>query len=366
MWLGILATVFLVAAGGVAFLMIRALRFGFPKKLYEKNRALGILASLWPIVVCLPFLFAGVFAFVIAFIHLFVIWALTDAAVWVIRKLAKKGAATRYINGFVALSITAVYLAYGWIMAHNVLETSYRLTADKPLGKQSIRVVALADLHAGVTLDGDEFAEQCARINALNPDVVVVGGDFVDDDTSRKDMIRACEALGTLTPTYGVYFVYGNHDKGYFRGGSFSAEELHEHLLRNNVTVLTDEIAEVNENLCIVGRRDASNRDRKSAAELMASIDPAKYVIMLDHQPTDYDAIEQCAPDLVISGHTHGGHVFPAGQIGLLMGANDALYGMEMRGDTAFLVTSGISGWAIPFKTLTVSEIVVIDVLQQN
>ena len=99
-----------------------------------------------------------------------------------------------------------------------------------------------------------------------------------------------------------------------------------------------------------------------SAEALMADIDDSKYVIMLDHQPNDYDAIAKAAPDLVISGHTHGGHIFPAGPVGLLMGANDAVYGLETRENTSFIVTSGMSGWEIPFKTFCVSEYVVIDI----
>ncbi|MBQ9744193.1 MAG: metallophosphoesterase [Clostridia bacterium] len=362
MWLGIFAGVTLIAIFAIVFLMRGALRFGFCKKLYERNKPLGILSSIWPIVICLPFLFVGFVAFVIAFIHLFFFWVLTDLTVFIIRKLAKKGSAKRYINGFIAISLTVIYLTYGWIMAHNVIQTDYDIKTDKSLGKESFRVVAIADLHSGITLDGDDFLEECKRINALKPDIVVVCGDFVDDDTSREDMIKSCEALGTLDTKYGVFFVYGNHDRGYFRNGAFSTEELYYHLSKNKVKVLSDETVAINDNMYIIGREDASRKDRKTAQTLMQGIDPSKFVIMLDHQPTDYDAIAKGSPDLVISGHTHGGHIFPAGQIGMLMGANDFLYGLEKQGNTSFIVTSGISGWAIPFKTLTVSEFVVIDI----
>ena len=77
------------------------------------------------------------------------------------------------------------------------------------------------------------------------------------------------------------------------------------------------------------------------------------------------DSEAAAGADLVLSGHTHGGHVFPAGQIGMLMGANDCLYGTQRRGDTDFVVTSGISGWGIPFKTGAISEFVVIDIIRQ-
>ena len=362
MWLGIFAGIFLLAALGAAYLMKGALRFGFSKKLYERNKILGILSSLWPIALCLPFLAVGTVAFVIAFVHLFAIWALTDLVAFIIRKIRKKEKSKRYLNGFIALALTAVYLTYGWVMAHTVFETNYSLTTEKPLGQDNLRVVALADLHIGTTIDGSELFKECARINATKPDLILIGGDFVDDATSREDMVEACAALGTLESKYGVYLVWGNHDKGYFRRGTFDNDELYQELVKNNVTLLADNAVAINENVCLIGRNDRSHRNRKSAEALMQGIDESKYVIMLDHQPNDYDAIAKASPDLVISGHTHGGHIFPAGPIGLLMGANDSVYGLEKREDTSFIVTSGLSGWEIPFKTFAVSEFVVIDI----
>ena len=97
-------------------------------------------------------------------------------------------------------------------------------------------------------------------------------------------------------------------------------------------------------------------------SELMKGLDKSKYTIVIDHQPNAYDEEADSGADLVLSGHTHGGHIFPAGQIGLLIGANDRVYGTEKRENTNFVVTSGISGWAIPFKTFTISEYVVIDI----
>lgn len=365
MWLGILgilASVFLLALAGAAYIMRGALRFGFSKNLYEKNKILGILSSFWPIALCLPFLAVGLVAFVIAFVHLFLIWALTDLVGFTLRTLRKKEKRARYLNGWIALALTAVYLTYGWVMAHTVFQTNYTLETEKTLGKESLRVVALADLHVGTTLDGEDFAKECRRINAAKPDLVLIVGDFVDDESSHEDMVTACSALGDLQSTYGVYFVLGNHDKGYYRHDSFEIDDLYHELAKNNVTLLADDAVAITETVTLIGRNDRSHPNRQSAEALMQTVDEDQYVIMLDHQPNDYDAITKASPDLVISGHTHGGHIFPAGEIGLMMGANDNLYGLEQRGDTSFLVTSGISGWAIPFKTFTLSEFVVIEI----
>ena len=82
--------------------------------------------------------------------------------------------------------------------------------------------------------------------------------------------------------------------------------------------------------------------------------------MVLDHQPNDYDAEAESGADLVLSGHTHGGQLIPVNLFISL--ANDKTYGMEKRGNTNFIVTSGISDWAIKFKTGCRSEFNVIDV----
>ena len=69
--------------------------------------------------------------------------------------------------------------------------------------------------------------------------------------------------------------------------------------------------------------------------------------------------------DLVVSGHTHGGQLFPVNRAGEWIGANDRTYGTEKRDKTTFVVTSGISAWAIWFKTGTKSEFVVIDIIEE-
>ena len=96
--------------------------------------------------------------------------------------------------------------------------------------------------------------------------------------------------------------------------------------------------------------------------ELIQNLDNDKYTIVLDHQPTDYEKQAQSEVDLVLSGHTHGGQLFPLNQVGKWIGANDAIYGHEKRKRTDFIVTSGISSWAIQFKTGTKSEFIVIDI----
>ena len=175
-------------------------------------------------------------------------------------------------------------------------------------------------------------------------------------------MVDATNALGKLITKYGVYFIYGNHDKGYYNKRSYNANDIEKELNNNNVIILEDASMEINDNIIIFGRRDRSDLNRVAAEELTKNVDKNKYIIMLDHEPNDYDNYVKSQTDLVLSGHTHGGQLIPLGQIGLLLGANDSVYGMKSVGKITFIVNSGISDWAIKFKTGTVSEYTVIDI----
>ena len=354
----------LILAGIITFLCVWYLarkigKFSFVRRCGEKHRLLARLISLLPVLALGVTAFINVTTFLVVLLHFVLGFAICDLVCFVIRKISNKKI-NPDIKGAAAIILTVVYLCIGWFSAHNVVRTHYTVYTDKPVSGD-LRVVEIADTHLSVTLDGAKFKKQIERIAAEKPDVLVIAGDFVDDDSKKSDMILACDALGKLNTTYGVYFVYGNHDDGYMRYRDFTGEDLLYNLNKNGVTVLKDDIAEIDGTYNIIGRRDRSEHSRKTAAELMSTAD-GKYTIMLDHQPNDYKAEAESKVDLVLSGHTHGGHIFPAGLIGLMFGANDKVYGAERIDDTDFVVTSGMSGWAIPFKTFAKSEYVVIDI----
>lgn len=348
------------SGGGVFYLYTRIMKF----KSIENLGVYGkILAFALPALITAIIVFAlgmSFFNSIIILLHLVVFWSLCDFVAVILRKIIKREAKV-YLAGIFAIVITVAYLGAGWYSAHNVVATEYNFTTEKNIG-EDIRIVMIADAHIGVTLDGVDFAREMSRISDEEPDVVVVVGDFVDDETEREDMITACKALGMLKTKYGVYFSFGNHDEGYFRGRGFSANELINELESNGVTVLEDEAVLVGDSVCLVGRLDRSSHGRKDMNAIVSELDMTKYIVVLDHQPNDYSAEAEAKVDLVLSGHTHGGHIFPAGPIGVLIGSNDRYYGTEKRDKTDFVVTSGISGWALPFKTFARSEYVVIDI----
>ena len=178
-------------------------------------------------------------------------------------------------------------------------------------------------------------------------------------------MIKSCEGLGLLNTKYGVYFIYGNHDKGYFNYRNFNDKDLRKQLEKNNVIILEDEIRLINDFIYIVGRQDSQEKNRLSAEELVDNLDKNKYIICLDHKPTDYGNEVNAGFDLVLSGHTHGGQIWPLGQISVFMGINDNNYGLKKIDNTNFIVSSGIGDWTIKFKIGAISEYVVIDLINK-
>ena len=362
MWLLLFGGAILLSLAGLGYLLFCFHRFSFLAKLGAAHPALSWLCALLLVASLGLFARINVPTLVVVLLHLPMAFLLCGALALLFGKLT--GRAVPYdLRGACALLLTAVWLTAGWINAHRVSETDYALRTDKTV--EPLRLALIADSHLGVTLDGEGFARELEKIQSLRPDLVVIAGDFVDDDSRGADLTRACEALAALETRCGVYYVYGNHDRGYFDSRDFSASQLRRALEGAGVTILEDACVPIGEGYTLIGRRDRSNAERMEIEELTAGLDARRYWIVLDHQPNDYAAEAASGADLVLSGHTHGGHMFPAGQLGLLMHANDFNYGFTTRGNTSFIVTSGVSGWAIPFKTGTYSEFVVIDITER-
>lgn len=370
LWAVLMAVLFIAFIGGIFYLIGRLRKFQWMRKAAGGKKKLEIL--LGAVIVIIPAAIVwvawGQMNAIICILHLIVFWAVSDGIFALVKKSRKKEF-KRYYAGITAIVFTIVYLAAGWYGAHHVWEKNYTIETDKAVG--NFRVALLSDSHTGTTFHGDGFSEHMKEIGKQNPDVVLVAGDFVDDDTTKEDMIRCCQALGEMKTTYGVYYVFGNHDKGYYPSDyrGYTGDDLIAELEKNGVTVLQDQNVLIDNRVYIIGRQDCSEdvekgKGRADMATLTQDLDDSKFSIVMDHQPADYEAQAASGVDLVVSGHTHGGQLFPLMNIENLtrLGDDDKVYGYEKRGNTNFIVTSGISDWAIKFKTGCRSEYVLIDI----
>lgn len=369
MWIVIFLVMLLLTGAGIRYIVTRIARFQLIQRLAGgKKRSAMVCSSLIAgLIAILLFLTMGIWNLMVVLLHVLAIWGLCDLIANFIVKKSSSGNRRKsgsYPAGTAAIIISILWLSMGWYFAHHVYQTNYAVETEKELGTESFRIVGFADSHVGTTFHWQGFAEYIEEMNAQNPDIVVIAGDFVDDDTTGEDMIKCCEALGNLKTNYGVYYVFGNHDKGYYRGthGGFTAAELVDNLEKNGVIVLQDQVVPITGNIYVMGRQDREKRDRADMMTMMQQVPEGGYVIVLDHQPGDYQNQAAAGADLVLSGHTHGGQLIPITYVGEWTGLNDKTYGYETRDQTGFMVTSGISDWAIKFKTGCISEYFVIDV----
>ncbi|MBP5215964.1 MAG: metallophosphoesterase [Alphaproteobacteria bacterium] len=371
MWMMIMYTTLATAAVSLLYVSAGVCRFGFIRKLFTNakyQKAAGVILVFGAFALCGWFL--NYINAIVCIIYFALSWLICDLLFWIAEKIRKR-LFERYYSGITAIILSIAALGAGWYLDHQVWQTDYNLSTSKKVG--DFKIVMFADSHIGTTFNAEGFEKHVRKMQLQNPDIAVIVGDFVDDDTTKQEMLSACRILGNLHTKHGIYFVFGNHDKGYYGAArrGFSAFELVKELQKNGITVLRDENVLIDDKIYIIGRRDYSeireqSGHRKSMNELTENLDKTKYMLVLDHQPADFANQQTSEVDLVLSGHTHGGQLFPFNQVGKWIGANDMIYGHKKSGKTDFIVTSGISDWAIKFKTGTKSEYVVINIKESK
>ena len=327
--------------------------FTFFKNMKANNKKIYISVLSLFIIILAIFLYLDFINVFVVLIH----FTLISLVVNFVFSIFKKG--TYNTRTIVAILITVIYLGYGFYSAYDVKKTTYNLTTAKNIS--DLRIAQISDVHLGTTFDGYGFKKYVQEIIKEKPDLIVLTGDFVDDSSTKKDIEVALESFKDANIKYGIYFIFGNHDKGYSKGIDFNEKYLKEELAKNNVKVLEDQVVTF-DNIILVGRQDKSVSNRRPAYGLISELDKEKYIIVLDHQPNDYARLSKTNADLVLSGHTHGGQMLPLGYIGLLMKSNDQVYGLKKIENTNFIVSSGISNWAVKFKTGAIAEYVIINI----
>ena len=358
-WYGFLILMGLVQA---VYFIFRFKRFYFVQLLSRGNKIAQYVIAAVPVLVLFVLALFKMVPVVIVTMYMMIIWMLCDLVGVIIRKFTKKSCKV-YIAGIAAIVITASFFGYGYYNAHNIQKTEITVRTDKKLDGNNLKIAMFADSHVGTMFDGKKFKKISKDIKKNNPDVVLVCGDYVDDDTTKKDMLETTKALGEIKPKYGTYMVFGNHDGAYFNYRDFSMKDLKEALTKNHIEYMRDNVKDICPGVMLVGRKDKFDKPRKSPTELTKNIDKNNdYTIMLDHQPNDFDAEAKAKPDLVLCGHTHGGQLIPLGWATDIFHTNDCRYGEVKRGNTTFFTTSGIAGWGMPFKTGAKAEYVIINV----
>ncbi|WP_312884653.1 metallophosphoesterase [Nocardia barduliensis] len=261
---------------------------------------------------------------------------------------------SRVVGGAaVAAAATTVGLgAYGVLNGPTVKHVTVPL-AKLPRGADGFRIAVVSDVHLGPIL-GRGFAERVVRtVNDTQPDLIAVVGDLVDG--SVEHLRSAVEPLARLRARHGTFFVTGNHE--YFSGAEQWVEHVQElgmHLLANARTELPGfDLAGVND---VQGERTGHGPDFGKA---LGDRDRSRTAVLLAHQPVLIEDAVAHGVDLQLSGHTHGGQIWPGNYLAAL--ANPTVAGLERYGDTQLYVSRGAGAWGPPVRVGAPSDITVVE-----
>ncbi|MEV6052690.1 metallophosphoesterase [Streptomyces sp. NPDC052107] len=251
-----------------------------------------------------------------------------------------------------AAAATVGYGTYGVLRGPRVKHVTVPL-AKLPRAAHGFRVAVVSDIHLGPIL-GRDFAQKVVdTVNATQPDLIAVVGDLVDG--SVKDLGPAAAPLARLRARHGAYFVTGNHE--YFSGAEQWVAEVRAlglHPLENARTELPYfDLAGVND---LQGESEGHGPDFGKA---LGDRDTARACVLLAHQPVQIHEAVRYGVDLQLSGHTHGGQLWPGNL--LAAAANPTVAGLDRYGDTQLYVTRGAGAWGPPTRVGAPSDVTVIE-----
>jgi len=293
------------------------------------------------------------------------LFATADVARWLLGGVAGAAVAPETTSGAGAgatRALTVLALAGGlglWALREGLgaprVRRSELVLARWPRALDGLRIVQLSDIHIGPLL-GRGFAEHLVeRVNALGADLVAVTGDLVDGSVAQLGDDVA--PFAGLRSVHGTFFVSGNHD--HYSGAEAwetRVSELGMRVLRNECVTL--QVGDAAFDLAGVDDHHAhyvSPGRSSDVAQALQDRDPARPVVLLAHDPSTFKEASRHDVDLQLSGHTHGGQIWPFA--GLVRLAVPFLAGLYERGDARLYVSRGTGFWGPPMRLLAPSEI---------
>ncbi|WFB08991.1 metallophosphoesterase [Streptomyces sp. LX-29] len=260
-------------------------------------------------------------------------------------------ARTVAVGAAAAATGTVGYGTYNVLRGPRIKRVTVPL-AKLPRAAHGFRIAVVSDIHLGPILGRAHAQRVVDTVNRTDPDLIAVVGDLVDGRVS--ELGRAAEPLRGLTARHGAYFVTGNHE--YFSGAAPWVDHVRElglHPLENaRVEFPAFDLAGVNDP---AGEREGQGPDFQKA---FGDRDPARASVLLAHQPVViHDAVDH-GVDLQLSGHTHGGQIWPGNLVAAL--ANPTLAGLERYGDTQLYVTRGAGAWGPPVRVGAPPDVTVV------
>lgn len=285
----------------------------------------------------------------------------------IVALLLKLGGAERdaYVigTGSIALFVLLILLIVGTRNAWSPVIRHYKVQIPKQAGnRQKLRIAMASDIHLGTTIGNGHLQRLIRKVKQIDPDIILLPGDILDDDIEPFIRHKMADTLGKLDAPLGVFAVTGNHE---YIGGK--VPEFVAAMDAIGIRVLMDETALIADSFYIIGRKDkasagfrAGSAGRLPISELVSPLDNTLPLIMLDHQPSDLTNAAMNGIDLSLSGHTHRGQMAPNHLVTKRLFELD--WGYLKKGSLHAIVSSGFGFWGPPVRIGSRSEVLQIDV----
>lgn len=228
-----------------------------------------------------------------------------------------------------------------------------KVNLQNPFGQgETLKIVQVSDSHLGIGVSPERFKKLADKINALNPDIIVLTGDIIEE--TNINTLQYTQILKDLKARYGKYAVTGNHE--YYRG------------VQNNVNIwlnagiipLQNSATQAG-SINIIGVNDikTANISKAEFNKILArDIDKNKFNLLLSHTPVYFKEAADDGVNLMLSGHTHNGQIWPFGLLARL--SFKYIYGLHSYNNAHIYVTSGTFFWGPAMRLFTRNEIVLI------
>jgi uncharacterized protein len=250
-------------------------------------------------------------------------------------------------KGIIVSTIVALLVVYSMI---NVQQLTVR--QEKIPAPVNMKIVQLSDIHLDSS-PARHLQKIVDQTNKIGPDIVVITGDLIDYVNKRT--LKLLPMINKIDAP--IFFTTGNHEK--YAG----LEKVMKALEKTKIHPLRNEIID-HAGIQIIGIDD--NEQRNTVAEVLKyiEIDPDKFSLLLYHRPVGLEAASEKGIDLMLSGHTHSGQIFPFNFFVKLH--FNRLFGIYHSGDTTLNVTSGTGYWGPPMRLGSKCEIVVLQLTKEE
>lgn len=327
-----------------SYLIAKFLQSYIPGFLYEILMWLG---SFW---------FAFMLYFILAIV-LIDVFRLSDTMFNIFPGFIKNNYQTaKQITALTVLLITLIISVAGYINTRNPIIKTINIQLHQKSAKiDHLNAALISDIHISPVNDGSLILNIVEKVNNLNPDIIFIAGDIVDDKADVLFKHKLNEPFKKLKAKYGVYACTGNHE--YING----IEPSIKFIIDSGINLLRDSSLFINDNFYIAARDDRSKKQftgepRKKLEEIMEGVDLNYPVILMDHTPFGLEDAEYNKIDLQLSGHTHYGQMWPLGYITNMI--YEKSWGYLKKGITQYYVSCGVGTWGPPVRTGSPGEII--------